>query len=346
MKNYYTNYHQRRLLTDVVIMRVILIFLLIGTHSFAPFGYGTWETIPQVGRLSLYGHFSIFFHFISLPSFVFISGYIFGHSWEKTKNQSFVNFIIKKVKRLILPSLIFSLFYYYFFYDKNAGYYYILRSVSDGCGHLWFLPMLFWCFIITYLLHRTKLSNSVIIPALVVVAILPVPVLPLRLSATFTYLIFFYLGSYIQLVGKSPFKFNAMYLLLSTILYVVLIYFLPLTKVTSQITVIKILELMTINAMRFLLGFLGISIAFVATRLFLANEKEVSENILLLSTYCFGIYVIHQFIIKYLYYYSSFNFLSVNSFGIPWLCYLITLISSVIIVFMLLKTKCGRYLLG
>lgn len=346
MKNYYADYRHRRLLIDVVIMRVILIFLLIGTHSFAPFGYGTWETIPHVDRLTLYSRFSIFFHYISLPSFVFISGYIFGHSWDKMKNQSFGNFMLKKFKRLILPSLIFSLFYYYFFYDMNAEFWLILRSITEGCGHLWFLPMLFWCFVFTYFLHRFRLSTNIVIIGLVLLALLPVPNLPFRLSNAFTYLVFFYLGSYMQIYGKSPFKFNVSYLLGSTILYAVLIYLLPFAQVTSGNLIMKILELMMINAMKFSLGFLGISIAFVATRLFMEKGKEVGKNMLLLSTYCFGIYIVHQFIIKYLYYFSSFGSLPIDSYYMPWLCYVMTLLSSVFIVFLLLKTKTGKYLLG
>lgn len=188
------------MLADVVIMRIGLIFLLLGTHSFAPYS-GSWEALPDMVNGSLYNHISPFTHFISMPALIFISGYLFGHTWHRTKQQTFHNFIIKKVKRLIIPSIVFSIFYYYLFYDKDMSAVQIGYTIINGCGHLWFLPMLFWCFLFTFLLNKFNFPARTTIAILILIAIAPIPTLPLRLSSTCSYLIYFYLGSSLQLHG-------------------------------------------------------------------------------------------------------------------------------------------------
>lgn len=182
------------MLADVVIMRIGLIFLLIGTHTFAPYS-GSWEAIPNGSGLDIYAHISSITHFISMPALIFISGYLFGHSWCKIKGQSFKDFIIKKCKRLIIPSIIFSFFYFLLFNDISQPISNICYYIINGSGHLWFLPMLFWCFVITYTIHKLEVSYKIVIPILIIISILPLPTLPLRISSTCTYLIFFYIGS-------------------------------------------------------------------------------------------------------------------------------------------------------
>ncbi len=188
------------MLADVVIMRLGLIFLLIGTHTFAPY-CGSWDAVTPSASPEIYSYISPFTHYISMPALIFISGYLFGHTWHRSQEQPFQEFIFKKFKRLIIPSIIFSAFYYFFFYDTSLSLSHISYSILNGCGHLWFLPMLFWCFILTYLLHKSSISNKFIIPFLLIISVLPIPTLPLRLSSTCSFLIYFYLGSILQQIG-------------------------------------------------------------------------------------------------------------------------------------------------
>lgn len=41
------------------------------------------------------------------------------------------------------------------FYDLQASWYNIIWKLLNGCGHLWFLPMIFWCFVLVYLIEIT-----------------------------------------------------------------------------------------------------------------------------------------------------------------------------------------------
>lgn len=339
------------MLSDVVIMRIGLIFLLICTHSFAPYS-GSWEMLPNMADVALYKYISPVAHFISMPALIFISGYLFGHSWHRTCNQSFKEFVVKKFKRLIIPSVVFSLFYYYIFYDTSVSIYHIGYSVLNGCGHLWFLPMLFWCFVVTFLLYNLKFSYKIVIPILIVVSILPVPSLPLRLSSTTTYLIYFYIGSVIQtnemnLIWKrnSIYK-NILYLTSLTVVYFILQYIYPIITIPASSTLFsKVVIILIFNLLKLMLGLLGIGIAYVATRMFLSKGKVLPVYIITLSTYCYGIYIFHQFILKYLYYKTGIVGL-IEPYALPWVIYSVTLVISIALSYVFLKNKVGRFLIG
>ena len=169
----------------------ILIILLVLYHSFAIFcggwtpldGYPTPEGYWWIGK-SAYS--------FMLEAFVFIYGYQIYRNPEKLSLKAVVQ---SKLKRLILPSIIFSTVYYLLFYDLGEPIWKIVYSILCGAGHMWFLPMLFWCFIFTFVAERTGIRHiHVIMSAFVMVVISAVP-LPLRLSSALYYFLFFYTGS-------------------------------------------------------------------------------------------------------------------------------------------------------
>lgn len=332
------------MLADVVVMRITLIFLLIGTHSFAPYS-GSWEAIPNAPIGGVYGYISQFTHYISMPALIFLSGYLFGHSWHKKSQQNWISFIIKKFKRLIIPSLIFSIFYYFLFYDINASISNILYSIINGCGHLWFLPMLFWCFIICYLLNRSNVNPKIVITILIILAVLPIPSLPFRLSSVCKYLIFFYIGSHLQTGRGINLSISALHLVLFGLAYCIAQYILVRVNVITSSTTVKILSIIGINTLKLLLGALGISIAYIATRLFLSNNKKLPQSIVLLSTFCYGVYIFHQFILKLYFYHTPVTYHIIPNV-VPWFGFGVTLIISIAISYLLLRTRVGRYLIG
>lgn len=344
VENIYTTYKNRQMLSDVVIMRIALIFLLIGTHSFAPY-CGSWEAIPNAPLGGPYGYISRFTHYISMPALIFLSGYLFGHSWNKTSQQDWKSFIIKKFKRLIIPSIVFSVFYYFLFYETDAPISDIFYSIVNGCGHLWFLPMLFWCFIICYIVNKLNINPKIVIAILSIVAVIPIPTLPFRLSSVCTYLIFFYIGSHLQ-TGKGI-QLSASWLRLYAfgLAYCALQYLLVIANVVATSTALKIVSLIGINTLKLLLGSTGIALAYTATRLFLANNKQLPQTIVLLSTYCYGVYIFQQFILKYYYYHTTASQLITTTL-VPWIGFSITLIISVALSALLLRTRVGRYLIG
>lgn len=291
---------------DIVVMRLGLIFLLVFNHAFAPF-CGSWNPISDTEHVGVYGYLSNAAHYISMPALIFISGYLFGHSWHKTANQSFKDFAIKKFKRLIIPSIIFSVFYYFFFYDLTLPVSHIAYSVVNGCGHLWFLPMLFWCFIFSFIIGKFRINKKIVLGLSIMLAMLPVPSLPLRLAQVTNYFPFYYAGIVIAQMGggKQPLSKYVMWLIIATVTYILLQVWSLNYTINDESFITKIFTLCVANAIKVGLGFSGIATAYIATLLFLRNRSSLGPAFIILSTYCYGVYIFHQFLLKALYYHTS-----------------------------------------
>lgn len=69
---------EKKILEDVVFMRVVLIVLLVLYHSFAIFN-GAWEKLADYPDIPAYWWIATSSYAFMLEAFVFISGYVFGH---------------------------------------------------------------------------------------------------------------------------------------------------------------------------------------------------------------------------------------------------------------------------
>lgn len=340
------------MLADIAMMRVGLIVLLVITHAFAPYS-GSWKLPDNYEGIAAYRHVSLLAHYISMPALIFISGYLFGHSWEKQKSQSFGRFSLKKAKRLLLPSVIFSAIYYICFYDMSAPWHSIACDIANGCGHLWFLPMIFWCFIASYVCGNFNLKTTYVIAGATLLAILPIPALPLRLSSFCSYFIFFYIGFIIKRTGsvKSDIRkttitsiviFFAAYL---TLYYIIHSSILPPASAFGSGILVKVLYISFENSLLFGLRLTGIAIAYTVSQVVLRFSKNVPELLLTLSTLCYGVYILHQFILKFLYYHTELPGYS-PEWLLPWVGFILTTVAALIIAYGLLKTKTGKFLIG
>ncbi len=109
--------------------------------------------------------------------------------------------------------------------------------------------------------------------------------------------------------------------------------------------IIKIVYLVFINGIKLILGMCGIGIAFVTTRMILQSGRKLPENIITLSTYCYGVYIFHQFILRYLYYHTAAS-VNILPYCLPWVAFASTLVLSLTITALFLKTKIGKFLIG
>ena len=141
---------------DVVAIRLSLIFLLVVYHALCIFT-GAWDS-PYTPAINIptYDWLGMLMHSFRLETMVFISGLLLGYNASKKPNAlSFNSCVVKKAKRILLPCLLFGIIYYVMFYDLQASWYNIIWKLLNGCGHLWFLPMIFWCFVLVYLIKIT-----------------------------------------------------------------------------------------------------------------------------------------------------------------------------------------------
>lgn len=130
---------------------------------------------------------------IMLEAFVFISGYLYGVSLRNNTSLELKSEIEKKARRLLLPCWIFGILYCMML-DKSDTIYQKVLNVIVGEAHLWFLPMLFWCFLATMIFEKLNFLPIFVVPILIVLKISNFLPLPFRLWECLFYLPYFYIA--------------------------------------------------------------------------------------------------------------------------------------------------------
>lgn len=343
---------EKPFLNDICVARIILIVLLVLYHSFAPFN-GAWKYPENLPSIDLYWWIATFSYSFMLPMFVFISGYLVGHSAKihRGANLTAQNLIYKKIRRLLLPSICFSIIYFFIFRNiENSGnsiIYYIL----NGAGHMWFLPMLFWNFVFLYFIekyrnysYRVVLFLSLILSSIFLVS------LPFRLSNAIQYFFFFYLG-YVSARFNILLSFRKKSIIISLFLFYVSSFILcnlnslVLFDITFGSNLLHKINYALVARLKFLLPAIS-GVLFIWT--YISNKvdgKKLSGRIIKLSSYCFGVYIFQQFILKFIYY--NLGFISTESpYVLPWVAFGLTLCLSVLMSAFFVKTKIGKFLIG
>ena len=148
-----------------------------------------------------------------MPLFFMLSGAIFALK----PIPSFRTLINKKANRLLIPYIFYGLLfmlpikYFSGFYAfpnlKKAVLSFFIRT--DDSGHLWFLPTLFFCFIIFWLLNKAaeslRINNSIIVLVSVALYFFSkiIPTNILALNKILTYFIYFVIGYFFEKTRKQ-----------------------------------------------------------------------------------------------------------------------------------------------
>lgn len=314
------------ILLEVAFVRPILIVLLVAYHSFAIYcGAWQWPDMQGSGN-NAYFWIAKFSYSFMLETFVFISGYVFAFQLiSLNKRWSFKELLIKKIKRLILPSLFFSTVYQLFFYQQIT-----IRKIIDGTAHMWFLPMLFWCFVLSFFLVKIRRGFFVLF-LLFLLAVFQNIHLPLQFHLTCYYLFFFYLA-YVFYKNKITLV-NYKIIILLWIGYLGFFVLYSCLQLNSAVFV---------KLFRLLSSTFGVCALFF-TSLFVVKQIRLKEWVIRFGGYCFGIYIFQQFILQFLYYHTGFP-QYVGELLLPWLGFILSLLFSFAIVYLLKKTKFGYYL--
>ena len=136
---------EKKLLYEVSIIRPLIIFLLVVLHSFAPI-IGSWEAIKGVETIPAYYWLCKFIQGFRIETIALIAGYVFAfQSIDLGRKYDFLPFAWKKVKRLIIPCIAFSLAYFLLFNYEQHGNLRFLRVIHyQNCrrnrngNHLWY----------------------------------------------------------------------------------------------------------------------------------------------------------------------------------------------------------------
>jgi len=330
---------RKNYIPEIAIIRLFLIVLVVLYHSCA-IHTGNW---PPVGGVipaySWIGHTAYSF---MLEAFVFISGYLYGVSLRNKNSIELKSEVKKKAKRLLIPCWIFGIFYCILF-DQSSSIYQKVFNVIVGEAHLWFLPMLFWCFFATMIFEKFNFLPTFVVPILIVIKIsnfMPLPCL--------FYLPYFYIAFVLAKNGILIKKNILWYTFAFFVLYVLVFLYTTLfhgeyEKPVGESVIMAIARNGCRNTLMFVYTSCGIVfLCFIAK--FISSHFILSNIVVRLSGFCFGVYIFQEFILKIMYYYSPVRTLSGMVLPVAGFC--ITSVFALLSSFLVLKTKIGKYLIG
>ena len=346
----------KKILQDVVCIRLLLILLLVLYHSFAMY-CDSWAMPEGIHDIKAYWWIGTFSYSFLLESFVFISGYVFGYQVREKFNGciDLYNTIISKARRLLIPSVLFSSIYLLCFNLGDAiSPIKQVYNVINGEGHMWYLPMLFWCFVAIFIVEKLRIPSRYIILLASLASVFSLFTLPFRLSSAAYYFIFFYIGYLIQsddIYAKSKIKIKSGFILLFLFLLVFVLNKIVLTdksvlSFAEQSMMNKLILSLAMRVSKLLLSALGLASVYSFVNLMLNRGCIiVNKAMIQLSGYCFGVYICQQFILKYFMYNASVIYLF-GSYWLPWVAFVVALLVSIILTWAILKIHIARFLVG
>lgn len=342
---------QNQRLVEIDILRVLCIFLLISDHSFAIFS-NTWIKPICIDDIALYYWIGKFCQSFMLPLWVFISGFLWAYQVVGVgRTYKFYELLSKKAYKLLLPCYIFGLVYVFLIGEFSdlitlKGIYLYLC----GAGHLWFLPMLFWIFIISYFVQKLKINDITLLIGLFIVSIISWNIASLGIGNALYYLFYFQFGficfKYHNRI--NPILTKGLFIILSLIIFIIIFPYLTnyLEDVTpSNINTIseRAISQIKMHIISAPCQILGIIICYGFAVRFQSIFKE-SRIISQIAIYSFGLYIYHQFILMWLYYHTTIPNIIVSS-ALPWFSMITTILVSVILINISIRIKFGRKIL-
>lgn len=335
-------------LYEVIYVRLLLITTLVFYHAFAIFS-GAWEPISGYPKIQVYSIMDKLSYACLLETFVFISGYILGYQVSK-KGEEYIKtkgFIIKKIKRLLVPSVLFSVLYILLFDKGDRSALSTLYDVCSGVGHMWFLPMLFWCFLFVCIFKRVKVPCRILLlitPLLICLSAIP---LPFRLGIAMYFFPFFWGGYCVKKYNLNwSYKVRTLFPIIAVCFVLVFILKLNLNAfyLVEGGVLVKIINVTMTLFCRFLCAVFGIYLLMISALKLAKTKVGIKQMILVqLSDCCFGVYIFQQFVLMLV----ERTELSKNlsPYIYPWVTFLIALFMSLMLTIFLRRTKVGSKIL-
>lgn len=325
-------------LDEVSFIRPILIILLVLMHSFTVFN-GVWPEFVGYQDCITYKWIARSSYSFLLESFAFISGYVWAFQcYELNKLDSFKNLVYKKINRLIWPSILFSLLYLEFFEGGLCNAYNELGCVKcliyiiSGVGHLWFLPVLFWCFVLTWMFEKVKSTDTIKYVIILILSVAPLPALVFQFSHVPYYLLFFYSGfllrKYINLKNRIC-KWRILLLWPTYVILFILFSRLQdcvVPMISSGGLLNKALFVACSKMCKLIYSYMG-TLALYVTAVTVISNYKLKDSYISIGKLCFGVYIYQEFILRYIFYHTNLS-QEVSYLLVPWIGFIVVLILS------------------
>lgn len=328
-------------LLDIAFIRAIAIIMVVAFHAYGMmYAAAHFPALKDTYYQMYFTLNQCVFINIAMPMFVFVSGYLFAFLRQKGKYQNFVDLVKNKTKRILLPYFVFGLIMM-----ATTNNFHPLVLLYGSYWHLWFLPVLFWCFIVAYLIDEyTKKSYLQIIILFVSFGLslfsmfLP-PILGFQ--GVTIWFCWFYLGMVIyyhkDVIISSLAKYKLVYILIFIYLF---------------ITIYKPTEYDDVYWYNIIA-----QVCMIISLWYLCNrvnwEKQTwAQPIISFGNYSYGIYIFHNWIQMYLISSTAQRLFPLERWAgehtilFPFGFFLLSLIISYLLTWLLLKTKVGRFLIG
>lgn len=329
---------------EIDYFRSFIIILLVFMHSFV-YNANTksWPEPLGVQSLELYHFIQEISFSCLLESFTLISGYVFGYIYlVKNRELKLVPLIRGKIFRLMIPSIVFSIIYGCIFEQGISFSLKTIYQVVSGIGHMWYLPMLFQCFIFSYFLIRCNLNKWILLSSLLLLSIFSCMVPNyMQISRTLYYLFFFYLG--IQLVQIREYIIEKVDTRVKYFIISYLIALLPCLWLRIELEENSYYILA--NSIRLLYSIFGtLFLLMLFCKISLQHNNKMLKIVTFISGCSMGVYIFHQFILK-IFYYKTDVAASCGNIMLPWVAFIISLTLSLLATCCAKKTSIGRFLL-
>lgn len=259
----------------------------------------------------------------------------------------------------MIPCMVFSLLYILLFGNIGQPIQTTLYGLLNGVGHMWFLPMLFWCFVDVWLIEKLRLKPRWVLPLLFAASLVSFLPLPFRIGTAMYYMLFFYVGYILQKEDISLDRFYTLkHCIAATVAFLILFPTLTLLRenigslmgvggnlIDNQL-IIKAITLSLSKLMQIIYASVGLWMLLVWVGY---AEKRLNKSLPLwivrLGNLCFGVYLLQQFMLKGLYDHTALPEI-LGCYWLPWVGFVIALAGSLVIAGLLVKTKIGKFLIG
>lgn len=137
---------------ELSFLRIFGTILVIFTHAFYVYTYGDLKYFNSDSVDYIRFLIEKIINSFNMPIFCAISGFLFAFQIKQKEKIRYSSFIKKKFKRLIIPYIAFApitLLSVRGFLDFN------LHKALMPIGHLWFLMMLFFTFVLVFPIKRS-----------------------------------------------------------------------------------------------------------------------------------------------------------------------------------------------
>ena len=332
------------LLKEVVVMRPILFFLLVVYHCFIIYS-GGWHMPDGAYPNESYAWISKFSYSFLLESFVFISGYVFAYQLSvRSQCASWKYILINKSKRLLLPMVIWGCVYFGVFYPDSVNFL-LVYKILEGASHLWYLPMLFWTFVICLLLIKYVYKikyRFILLCLLCIVSYVP---LPFRFNNAMYYALFFYLGYEMYIRREVVASIITRKQIIGTwLVYVLMFVSLIICREklievvsSSEYVLYKIFGYSLTTMMRVTYAVFGLLALYITSLSVVAIYNIVIPKWLVkFGDISMGAYIIHQFVIMCLYFRTNLPAMLENK--LPWVVLILTIVLSLFFAYVLKRT--------